>query len=77
MFPNLSGISAAYSMLEGSRPPRPDNPELSNRVWDTINKCWERTPSRRITIADAVSVLETELRQTRYMPRALRPLPIT
>lgn len=52
-------------MVDGLRPPRPDNPELSDRVWDMINKLWEHTPSQRITIADAASVLETELRRAR------------
>lgn len=52
-------------MLEGSRPPRPNNPELSDRVWDMISGCWEVIPSHRISIEDVVSVLETELRQTR------------
>ena len=65
MFPNLSYHTVVYLMLEGSRPPRPDDPELSDRVWDMINLCWESTPSQRITIADVVYVLETELKRTR------------
>lgn len=52
-------------MLDGLRPPRPDNSELSDGVWGMINRCWEHTPSQRITISDVVSVLETELRRTR------------
>ena len=58
-------MNAVYVMLDGSRPPRPDNLEPSDRVWDMINRCWEHTPSQRITVEDVVSVLETELQQTR------------
>ena len=74
MFPNLRDEAAAFAMLEGSRPPRPDDAQLSDRVWDIINSCWEKTPSQRITIADAVSILETELRQARYTSHSLHPL---
>lgn len=52
-------------MLEGSRPPRPDDPELSDRVWDMINLCWGSMPSQRITTEDVVYILEMELKQTR------------
>lgn len=52
-------------MRDGSRPARPDILEFSDRVWGMVNACWENTPSQRITIADAISVLETELRRIR------------
>ncbi|KAF9644513.1 kinase-like protein [Thelephora ganbajun] len=74
VFHTLNDTAAMYSMLGGSRPSRPDNPELSDRIWDMINKCWENTPSQRITIADAVSVLETELQKTRETPSQLHLL---
>jgi len=65
MFHILADDAAVYLILNGLRPPRPNNPELSDRVWGMINRCWAHTPSRRIKIADAVSVLETELQQIR------------
>jgi len=48
-------------MLSGRRPPRPDDPELSDRLWEMIKGCWESIPSRRKTITDAIVVLDAEL----------------
>ena len=48
-------------MLNGRRPPRPDHPELSDRVWGMINGCWESVPSRRRTVMEVIAVLEAEL----------------
>lgn len=62
VFPRLSDTAAAYSMLDGLRPPRPNDPELSDQIWEMINRCWDNVPSQRMTIADVVSVLEAELR---------------
>jgi hypothetical protein len=61
VFPELVDTAAIYSMSGGARPPRPHDPELSDRVWDMINACWANTPSQRIKIEEAISVLETEL----------------
>jgi len=47
-------------MLSGRRPPRPERPELSDRVWGTIEGCWESVPSRRRTITEVVVVLDAE-----------------
>lgn len=48
-------------MLSGRRPPRPDHPELSGRVWDMIKQCWESDPSQRSTINEVITVLDAEL----------------
>ena len=48
-------------MLNGRRPPRPDSPELSDRVWEMIEGCWENIPSRRRTITEVITVLDAEL----------------
>jgi len=45
-------------MLKGHRPHRPDHPELSDRLWGLIEKCWEGGPAQRKTIAEVVGVLE-------------------
>ena len=34
------------------RPLRPHRPELSDRVWDMIQRCWHHNPSRRMPIRD-------------------------
>ena len=40
--------------------PQPDHPELSDEVWDMIEKCLEADPSRRLTVAEAETILEAE-----------------
>ncbi|KAF9777412.1 kinase-like domain-containing protein [Thelephora terrestris] len=66
VFPHLrADIAAIYAMSSGTRPPRPHDPELSNRFWDMINKCWANEPSERIPIAEVVSALEIELEEAR------------
>jgi len=74
VFHNLSDTAAMYSMMDGSRPPRPEDPELSDRIWDMINNCWENTPTKRITMADVVSILDTELRSIGQAPSSLHHL---
>ncbi|KAF9649159.1 hypothetical protein BDM02DRAFT_3186563 [Thelephora ganbajun] len=41
-FYGMIEIAAAYSMLNGNRPPRPDHREVSDRVWYMIERCWNR-----------------------------------
>ena len=60
-FSELSGIAARHSMLTGHRPPRPNHPEISDRRWYMIERCWHVVPSQRMPIGEAVSLLETEL----------------
>ncbi|KAF9651178.1 kinase-like protein [Thelephora ganbajun] len=62
-FHGMIEVAAAYSMLNGDRPPRPDHPEVSDRVWYMIERCWNRIPSERMSIGGAVDLLEAELRR--------------
>jgi hypothetical protein len=48
-------------MLSGNRPTRPDHPELSDRVWKTIEGCWEADPAKRKKITEVVAILEAEV----------------
>ena len=54
-------LVGAHSNSCGRRSPRPNHPELSERVWDIIKGCLEQIPSRRKTIAEVVVVLDEEL----------------
>lgn len=40
------------------RPPRPAHPQLSDELWEMIEKCWRRDPSQRPTIQEIVDFLE-------------------
>ena len=50
-----------YTVWKGARPPRPDHPEVSDRVWEMMKQCWERVPPKRITIREVVRTLEAEV----------------
>jgi hypothetical protein len=53
-------------MLNGRRPTRPDHPELPNRVWKTIEGCWEADPAKRKEIAEVVAILEAEVNDHKF-----------
>ena len=60
MFPDSFDVIAAHAMWKGAQPPRPDHPEVSDRVWEMMKQCWESVPSERTTIAEVVRILEAE-----------------
>lgn len=39
---------------------QPNHPELSDQVWDMIEKCLETEPPRRLTVAEVDAILEAE-----------------
>jgi len=49
-------------MLNGRRPGRPGHPELSNRVWRMIKRCWKGDPAQRDTMIEVVAILEAEVK---------------
>lgn len=49
------------SVFQNERPSRPAHPEVSDRVWNMIQKCWNEDPFNRMTAADVVDVLEAKL----------------
>lgn len=48
-------------MVNGRRPPRPEHPELSDRVWEMIKGCWEVNPAQRMTITKVITILNEEV----------------
>lgn len=58
-------------MLEGRLPDRPNDPELSDRVWKVIKGCWKNKPVHRKTMAEVVTVLEAELNARKRQRRGL------
>ena len=40
--------------------PQPENPELSDEVWDMIERCLELDLFRRLTVAEAEAILDAE-----------------
>ena len=69
----MTEFAATYSMLNGVRPPRQKNHEISDRLWYMIERCWHNVPSKRMSAGEAVQLLETEFGRTpnsRILPRA-------
>jgi len=56
-------------MRNGRRATRPNNPDLSDRLWERIEACWEADPDKRITIAQVVAVLEEEVTAHKFKSR--------
>ena len=50
-----------FSVFRNERPPRPDHPEVTDRVWDMIERCWNKDPFNRMTAAEVIDVLEAQL----------------
>ncbi|KAF9789884.1 kinase-like domain-containing protein [Thelephora terrestris] len=61
-FFELPGIAARNAMMTGRRPPRPNRPEVSDRLWAMVERCLHVVPSQRMSFREAVHLLETELR---------------
>lgn len=59
-FPGILQIAAINRLVGGDRPRRPQHPELSDRVWNTIEKCWDRDPLRRLPIGTAFAIIREE-----------------
>ena len=64
-------MAAVISMLKGRRPTRPDHPELSDRLWETMESCWDVDPARRKTITAVVAAYEAEMTARQSMLRML------
>ena len=60
-FAGRAEAAVIFSVFQNDRPPRPVHPEVSDRVWNMIQRCWERNPFQRMTAADVVDLLEAEM----------------
>ncbi|KAF9646942.1 kinase-like protein [Thelephora ganbajun] len=60
-FSSETKVAAVFSMWKGRRPARPDHSELSGRLWRMIERCWKANPAQRMTIAEVVVTLESEV----------------
>ena len=52
---------ACKVILEGKRPPRPNNSEslgITDEIWDLLELCWAKEASSRPTVKDVVDRLE-------------------
>ena len=63
-FFELTDVAATYAMFTGHRPPRPNHRDISDRLWEMVERCWHIVPSQRMSAGEAVIRLEAELRCT-------------
>jgi len=66
VFPDSLDVVAVHTMWRGTRPPRPNHPDVTDKVWTSIEKCWERDPSNRTTIKQVLRTLEAQHRDAFY-----------
>lgn len=60
-FPHIHLLGAIYPLATGDRPPRPSHPELSDKLWEMIERCWDNDPLSRPPIKTVVDILEEEI----------------
>jgi serine/threonine protein kinase len=60
-FAGQSDAAVILSVFRNNRPPRPVHPEVTDRVWNMIERCWNKDPFNRMSAAEVVDILEAEL----------------
>ncbi|KAF9651701.1 kinase-like protein [Thelephora ganbajun] len=60
-FSDRHHLAAIHLLANGTRPLRPLHPELSDEVWNMIEKCWHNDPAHRLSIKDVLAILRAEI----------------
>jgi serine/threonine protein kinase len=56
-FSEFTATVAASKIKDGERPDRPQDPDLTDSVWDMTRTCWCHDPAHRPTISKVVEIL--------------------
>ena len=56
-FSEFSAPDAIVKIIEGERPDRPQESGLSDLVWDTTLRCWDKDLVQRPTMTKVVEIL--------------------
>ena len=51
-------VAIANVIAKDERPFRPAHRQLSDQLWEMIQRCWRREPSERPTLQEVVAFLE-------------------
>jgi len=54
-FVGRSYLTVTFDIVKGRRPPRPEHPAVTGRLWRLIQRCWDKDPRLR---PEAVEALE-------------------
>jgi len=58
-FYGIAPITVAVRVLDGKRPPRPTHQDLTNHLWEMVQRCWSRDPQHRPDISEVILCLRT------------------
>jgi serine/threonine protein kinase len=53
-------VAVITAITTDERPPRPTHQELSDQLWELIEKCWQTDPSHRPTIREVVAFMSED-----------------
>ena len=56
-FPELTDPVAVSEIMEGERPNRPQDQNLSDPIWDMTKRCWKEDPVLRPRMEEVVTIL--------------------
>lgn len=64
-------VAATLVIMQGQRPPRPDHPGLTEKLWKLMQRCWDQEPQLRPEMSEVLEVL-----QQPDMPPTVEPPPL-
>jgi serine/threonine protein kinase len=56
---DLPAFKAMFLMAQGERPPRPMHPEVTDSLWELVQRCWDHEPHSRPEVPEVLQVLRT------------------
>ena len=57
-FPERGFCEVGAAIVEGDRPSRPDHPDLTEKLWELTQECWEPLAKDRPGVVKAVEVIK-------------------
>jgi len=49
------------AVMQGDRPPRPDNPTLTDGLWELMKRCWDQVREKRPRMSEVLQVLDSPI----------------
>jgi hypothetical protein len=56
-FSEKPGTAAMFAIVNGGRPPRPEQPVIAERLWSLMERCWDSEPHLRPEVSQALEIL--------------------
>jgi hypothetical protein len=58
-FHDKTPAAAAFAILKGLRPSRPENTVVTEKLWMLMNRCWAQDPRLRPDMSEVLQGLRT------------------